>query len=671
MGKVAGILAAIVGIMTLSVATAQVTSEPLVPKPAVTQPQLRPAPITPAVQAGATTPQLNAQDVDAWLDGMMPYAIARGDIPGAVVVVVKDGQILTARGYGYADVSKRKKVDPAQTLFRPGSISKLFTWTAVMQQVEQGKLDLNADVNSYLDFKIPPFEGRPITLRDIMTHTAGFEEQAKDIITTKQENYIQFDKLLKRWVPKRIYAPGTTPAYSNYATSLAAYIVQRVSKQPFDQYLERNIFVPLGMAHSTFRQPLPANLKPLMAEGYVSGKDEPYGYEFVGPAPAGSMAATGEDMGRFMIAHLQNGELAGKRILQPQTAQLMHSRLSEPFKGLNGMAHGFYQANKNGLQVIAHGGDTVAFHSDLHLIPEKNVGLYVSFNSAGKEGTAQPLRGALFDQFVDRYFPADDKRPPLDAKAAKENAEKLAGVYSTSRGSRSSFLAITDLIGQVNVTVDKDGNPVVPLARGLNSQPSKWVAIGPMLWRDANSGELLGANVADGKAVRFSFGEIAPIIVWDRTPAYKNSAWILPLLYGSLAVLLMTALLWPTRALVRRKYASTLQLEPKQLRAYRWSRIAAVAILTVLLGWAVAITMLFEDLTNLSAAFDAILILLQLLSIVVFFGGFAVMAYYAYTAFKSGWRWTGKTWSVLLVIAAGTVLYVALVFKLIGLTTNY
>jgi hypothetical protein len=376
-------------------------------------------------------------------------------------------------------------------------------------------------------------------------------------------------------------------------------------------------------------------------------------------------------MGRFMIAHLQNGELGGKRILQPQTAQLMHSRLNQLIPGLNGMAHGFYESHINGLRAIAHGGDTVGFHSDLHLIPEKNVGLFLSVNSGGREGAAHPLRGELFEQFVDRYYPAPDDARKLDAKAAKENAEKLAGVYTTSRGSHSSFLAITDLIGQVKISVDKDGNPVVPVAEGLNGQPRKWVAVGPMLWRDANGDELLGATVADGQAVRFSFGEIAPIIVWDRTPLYKSSAWILPLLYVSLAVLLLTALLWPTRALVRRKYQSTLPLERRQLWAYRASRIAAVSILAVLAGWAGAITVMFGDLTNLTAGFDAILILLQLLSIVVFVGGVAAMAWYAYTAWKSGWRWTGKAWSVLLLIAAATVLYVAVVFKLIGFTTAY
>src|ERR1700753_825498 len=129
---------------------------------------------------------LTANDLNSWLDGYLPYALHTGDIAGAVVVVVKDGQVLSERGYGYSDVEARKPVDPKLTLFRPGSTSKLFTWTAVMQQVEQGHIDLDQDVNTYLDFKIPPYQGRPITMRQIMTHTAGFEEALSGLMAASR-----------------------------------------------------------------------------------------------------------------------------------------------------------------------------------------------------------------------------------------------------------------------------------------------------------------------------------------------------------------------------------------------------------------------------------------------------------------------------------------------------
>src|SRR5438094_2670439 len=144
------------------------------------------------------------EDVEAWLDGFTPYALQRGDVAGAVVVVVKDGQVLLAKGYGYADVAARKPVDPERTLFRAGSVSKLFTWTAVMQLVEQGKLDLDADVNGYLDFKIPPRNGKPITLRNLMTHTPGFDETIRALIIADPKDLLTLEAGLKHWIPPRV-----------------------------------------------------------------------------------------------------------------------------------------------------------------------------------------------------------------------------------------------------------------------------------------------------------------------------------------------------------------------------------------------------------------------------------------------------------------------------------
>src|SRR3569833_1403558 len=203
------------------------------------RPQAQPQAVIPAVE-------LTATDLNAWLDGYLPYALQSGDIAGAVVTVVKDGKVLTERGYGFSDVEHRTPVDPAKTLFRPGSVSKLFTWTAVMQLVEQGKIDLDTDVNEYLDFAIPARGGKAVTMRNLMQHTAGFEEQAKGIISA-DPNSPNYETLLKQWVPERVFDAGTTQAYSNYGASLAGYIVQRVSGEPFDSYIEKHIFESLDM----------------------------------------------------------------------------------------------------------------------------------------------------------------------------------------------------------------------------------------------------------------------------------------------------------------------------------------------------------------------------------------------------------------------------------------
>ena len=213
------------------------------------------------VQSAAPTangaPSMNADDLGAFLDGIVPQQLARENIAGAVVSVVKDGKVLFAKGYGYSDVKKKTPVSTTDTLFRPGSISKLFTWTAVMQLVEQGKLDLDRDVNDYLDFKIPPTYPKPITLRNIMTHTAGFEETAQELFVGSSKDLKPLGTYLREHLPERIFPPGTTPAYSNYATTMAGYIVQRVSGQDYFDYIDEHILKPLEMTHTTFRQPFP------------------------------------------------------------------------------------------------------------------------------------------------------------------------------------------------------------------------------------------------------------------------------------------------------------------------------------------------------------------------------------------------------------------------------
>ncbi|QAY78001.1 class A beta-lactamase-related serine hydrolase [Sphingosinicella sp. BN140058] len=615
----------------------------------------------------AAIPNLTGQDVNAWLDGFMPYALGKGDVAGAVVVVVRDGQVLTQRGYGFADVAKRKPVDPAGTLFRPGSISKLFTWTAVMQLVEQGRLNLDADVNTYLDFKIPPLEGKPVTLRNIMTHTAGFEEQVKSIIGYDRDRVPAYEALLKQWVPERVYPAGTTPAYSNYATSLAGYIVQRVSGEPFNTYVQRHIFTPLGMTHSSFDQPLPPRLRPMMATGYQQASGEIVPFEIIGPAPAGALSTTGADMAKFMIAHLNDG--AG--ILRLETARTMHNTANTILPHLNRMLLGFYETNINGHKAIAHGGDTIAFHSDVHLFTDDKVGIYISMNSIGRDGAAGDIRNAFFEEFADRYLPAarkDTRRVPPEVAA--EHARMLTGNWINSRGSHSSFLSLTSLLGQTSVGLDKDGRPIVPVTMGLNGQPRVWVEVEPFLWNDLNSHEQLAAKVVDGKIVRFSLSGL-PFMMFDRAPWYQNSALLTPLLIASIVILLLTVLLWPVRALVRRHFGAKLALEGPLRRAHLYSRLAALAILLALVGWAAAITVMMGDIVNLSAATDPIIWLLQIFTILALIGGFLVLAWNVWVTWRGGRRWPAKVWSVALLLAAIVALWLGLAFHLIALGANY
>jgi CubicO group peptidase (beta-lactamase class C family) len=612
---------------------------------------------------------LTAEDLNAWLDGYLPYALHTADIAGAVVAVVKDGQILSERGYGYSDIAARTPVDPKLTLFRPGSVSKLVTWTAVMQLVEQGKIDLDADVNGYLDFKIPPLEGKPVTMRNLMQHVAGFEEQAKGIIS-EDPQAPGFETLLKQWVPQRVFAPGSTPAYSNYGASLAGYIVQRVSGEPFDGYIEKHILQPLDMQHSSFRQPLPADLAPLMSKGYQLASEAAHPFEIIGPAPAGAMSSPAEDMAHFMIAHLQKGEYHDTRILSAATAESMHNSPLTLLPPLNRMELGFFETNINGREVIGHLGDTTYFHTSLHLFLKENVGFYVSFNSTGKDGAAGSLRTALFDDFADRYFPAPEESAQVDAKTSAAHAAMLRGHWVNSRGSQSNFLAVVGFVGQTKVSLGPQGELVVPF-NGLNEKPRHWVEVAPFLWRDRDGHERLAAQLAHGEVVRFSIDELSPFMVFDRAPWYQDGAWLLPLLYASVGALVLTALLWPVAALARRHYRARLDLDPSSLRAFKLSRIAAVLILAGLGLWAFTVFRMLDNLNDLSASFDPVVHLAQAFGALVFIGGFAAMLWNLVVAWTGSRRWPARLWSILLALAAFVVLWVAFAFHLIGFGVNY
>ena len=637
------------------------------------------SPITPApTMAAAPTPApagshaLTAEDIGPWLDGYMPYALHSGDIAGAVVTVVKDGQIIAARGYGYADIAKGRTVDPARTLFRPGSTSKLFTWTAVMQQVEAGKLDLDKDVNTYLDFKIPPRNGQPVTLRQIMTHTAGFEEVAKNVVFYNPKLNMSLESYLKAWVPTRIYDAGTTPAYSNWATALAGYIVQRVSGMPFDDYVEQRIFAPLGMKNSSFRQPLPKALEPDMSVGYSRASEPAMGYEFVGPAPAGSLSSTGIDMARFMIAHLQQG----RGILKPETAATMHdsplNRVNPRslIPPLNRMELGFFETNINGHEVIAHLGDTNNFHTSLHLFTKDGVGFYVSFNSAGREGAAHVLRGQLFQDFSDRYLPSTVQDGRVDDQTARQHAQLMVGNWENSRRSESSFIRFLGLSGQTAISVDGKGNLVVPSLKGPNGAAQHWDEIAPFVWRARNGHDRLAAQVVDGKPVRWSFDMLSPFMVYDRVPVSRSATWLTPAFYTSLGVLLLTVLYWPASWYIRRRFGAKIAATGSSLKAYRATRIMALLVLVVFGGWIGLVTLLFGE-SGLAGGGNAWLWLLQIGGAIVFVGAVGIAAWNLWLTWRDGRRWTRKLWSVLVLLATLVVLYTASAYGLLAMTVNY
>lgn len=601
-----------------------------------------PIQITPLPEAKhATVTQLGASDLDVrdlqpWLDAQMSGVMQQGAVTGAVVVVVKDGELIYSKGYGYADAEAKKPVDPASTMFRAASISKLFTWTAVMQLVEKHKLDLDADINRYLDFIVPPREGKPITMRDLMTHTAGFEEVRKDRYSANPATLMRYDVWLKQWVPKRIYPAGEVPAYSTYGAALAGYIVQRISGQPFDDYMERHILEPLEMKHASFRQPLPTSLQPDMALNYGKPGTAPRPFDLRTAVPASALSVSGEDMARFMIAHLQFGRSGNAQLLEQATVQQMQSYQRAAIPGLPGTALGFVHLDHGDQIILGHGGDFDGFHGLLALFPEHHTGIFIA-TDGGRSGA---LLRPVVDRLSDRYFPPlpQLKLPTLGTD--KQHAAQLAGRYASSVTSRSNALALRDLFQQTTISVATDGSLLAPMFGTAH-----WREVKPYLWVDDATGRRLGAVMRDGKVSMLSVNTVSPVQVFLPATGWPPQR-VMEVLTAILSVFALIALSWPIVALLCRRQIST--ITDRDLRWYRLSRLTAIAYLLFAGGW----TLMLPRLG--SSALDTRLRLLQLIGVLAVLGTLAVAVetWRAWRHQGSGWRRISGTVLLLACVAA-------------------
>lgn len=434
----------------------------------------------------------NPAVLEAFIDGLVKPLMKNENSPSGTVAIAKDGELIFAKGYGYQNVDEQIPVDPAQTLFRPGSTSKLFTWVSVMQLVEQGKLDLDADINTYLEtFKIRDTFVEPITLRHILTHTPGFEDGALGyLIINDPAGIMPLRESMARYQPERVNPPGKQTAYSNYATAVAGLIVENVSETPFNEYVQQNILDPLGMANSSFAEPLPERLAENMAVSYrlEAGRFVEMPFEIISNfGPAGALSATATDMVRFGQAILNGGELDGRRIIGANTLDLMLTRAFSHDERLMGMALGFYEDDVNGVRLVGHGGDTQYFHSYLGIDKANELTFFVSFASSG----GSPIRTLFTSTFYDEFFPAETVRPepPEDFK---ERAGRYAGAYGFWRSNFSKLEKSLGLAGGVQVAPTEDNTLLIIL--GGNAK--QYVEVGKNLFRELDPDISLIAGIS-------------------------------------------------------------------------------------------------------------------------------------------------------------------------------
>jgi CubicO group peptidase (beta-lactamase class C family) len=477
--------------------------------------------------------------LERMVDSAMTAAMARHHVPAGVFVAVRDTGVVLARGYGSAD-ERGTRVDPERTIFRVASVSKVFTATAVMRLVDQGRITLDEDVDRHLRrLRVPETSDPPVTLFHLLTHTAGFDDRNVARKARTPDGAESLGAYLARRLPDRIRPPGRFLCYSNHGIALAGFLIEEVSGIPFARFMHDSLFAPLGMTRSSFapRPVVPADL----AVGHDdSDPPRPIAYDYVQTAPASMMTSTGSDVARFMIAHLNGGTSPGWRMLGAAAVEEMHRRQFAQHERLPGIALGFWERFQNGERALWHDGDGAGCASLLYLLPDRQTGFFVAFNGSGGAAREEVLAALL-----DRFFP--DERPittPIVVADAEREARRCAGTYMFNRYGHRGVERFAGLANRVEVRVDSGGT--------LSIRGTRFAAIAPGLFQRMDGRSFVAFDPATGGSVRrmFTGGGIAR--VYERVPWYATAP-VQALMLGYCVLVFLAMLVGrPVAALLRR-----------------------------------------------------------------------------------------------------------------------
>jgi CubicO group peptidase (beta-lactamase class C family) len=550
-------------------------------------------------QQGPTDPA----ELEAFLDKELGKEMKKHHIAGAAVSVVKDGKLFFAKGYGYADLENKIPVDPERTNFRTGSIAKLFTWTAVMQLAEQGKLDLNADVNDYLDFRIPDTYPQPITLKDLMTHTSGFESPYYERLAKDPDDLLPPREWLVSHMPARVRPPGDVAAYSDYGAALAGYIVVRVSGEPYDRYVQEHILNPLGMAHTTAKPSMPPDVRAHKSVGYVykdgAFQEFPDTSEIGRPrleyadmgqpalVPAGDMQSSATDMSRFMIAQLQDGRYgdsntAEAHVMNKSTLRRMHGTLYTPDPRLLGTAYGFFDFTDNGQRTIGHSGGSDPIYSLLLLLPDQNLGAFVVYNSQGGKDLVNQHLG-FQRAFFDHYYPAPALKPIQPPADFTEQAGQFEGSYQITGGeagtSETTFEKVGGLFGMGTVQIS-DGSDGTLLFKNPWAE-WRFVEVAPLYFRQIDGPFHILFREDDQGRITHMFTDYTPMFAFEKLKWYETRGFNMALAVGCVLAFLSMIALAAIRFIRNRRQSGYRKAAPRGARA-AYQIVVGISVLNLL-----------------------------------------------------------------------------------------
>ena len=441
-------------------------------------------------------PSISLEDLETIVDPAMSAGMKDEHIPGAAIVVVQNGRVVFARGYGKADLASDRPFTPDGTIFPIASVSKLFTATAAMQLVDSGAVLLDADVNRYLESaKVPPTLPAPVTVAQLLSHTSGLDELPGRRVRSASELMPLGQFLSQRLV--RVHAPGEMTSYSSYGMALAGLMVEEVSDTPFESYLREHIWKPLEMDDTSITPP--ADKEQLATAYELDGeRPVPVPYEIYQTPPAASILSTADDMARFMIAHLAEGRFKDRRILSADAAERMHRRAATMHPKLPGWTLGFQESDLNGLRILEHGGDIGGFSTLLTLLPEHGIGFFIVHHLESNN-----LRFEVRQAILDRYFP--DRRElqaPAPDPANAERMKRFAGTYRANIFCHSC--SVEQPVQDFEVEANGDGTITVWGSRWVEASPLYFVGTdgkGHIGFAEDGSGRITAMSAGSWKVV--------------------------------------------------------------------------------------------------------------------------------------------------------------------------
>jgi CubicO group peptidase (beta-lactamase class C family) len=466
-----------------------------------------------------------------------------------------------------------------------------------MQLVEQGKLDLEADVNTYLDFRIPDTYPEPIRLKHLLTHTSGFEQRVLAGAVSGASTMIPAREWLVSHMSTRMRPPGEAASYSNYNAMLAGYIVARVSGQPYDQYIQEHILNPLGMVHSTAQWPIPPKLRPFASLGYtyLGGNFQAfpdYTPRSTAGQPSGLHQASVTDMARFMIAHLQGGrysdaDIPEARILKENTMQQMHGTLYTANPRLLGLAYGFSDYSDNGQRTLGHSGNLPPMRSELLLLPDQNLGVFVAYNTDVAVLTRE--HAGFQKAFFDHYYPASPVEPIQPPADFAGRASRFVGSYRPNEFAGTTILKFIGLMDTIEISDPGDGT--------LLFGKDRFVEVEPLYFRQVDGPLGIAFREDDRGRITHLFTDRMIYFAYEKLDWYETRGFHLALALGSILIFLSMIPAAAIRSIRNRRLSGDRQTAPRGARLAQWI-ILGISVLNLLflVGFALGVQVLMPNM---------------------------------------------------------------------------